>query len=79
MKRVRADVVQTTNQKQVPDHSSLMGDVVRCRARNAGGGRRKPPPPSRPQVALRPDAEQRPGATAFGDGKLRQSQWRARR
>jgi Caspase domain len=29
MKRVRADVVQTTNQKQVPwDHSSLMGDVV---------------------------------------------------
>src|SRR5215468_9808331 len=29
MKRVRADVVQSTNQKQVPwDHSSLMGDVV---------------------------------------------------
>ena len=27
MKRVRADVVQTTNQKQVPwDHSSLTGD-----------------------------------------------------
>jgi hypothetical protein len=29
MRRVRADVVQATNQKQVPwDHSSLMGDVV---------------------------------------------------
>jgi uncharacterized caspase-like protein len=34
MKRVRADVVQTTNQKQVPwDHSSLMGDnAERCGA-----------------------------------------------
>jgi hypothetical protein len=29
MRRVRADVVQATNQKQVPwDHSSLMGEVV---------------------------------------------------
>ena len=33
MKRVRSDVVAATCDRQVPwDHSSLMGDVVRCRA-----------------------------------------------
>ena len=32
MRRVRADVIRATNQKQVPwDHSSLVGEVVLAR------------------------------------------------
>jgi hypothetical protein len=64
MKRVRADVVQTTNQKQVPwDHSSLMGDVVLvpgAATPNVAAPAKPPPPVAPPQVALRSDAEQRP-------------------
>jgi hypothetical protein len=64
MRRVRADVVQATNQKQVPwDHSSLMGDVVLVPV--AASPAAQPPPsatatapvPERPRqdLAARPD------------------------
>ncbi len=47
MRRVRADVVQATGQKQVPwDHSSLMGDVVLVPAALPA-----PPPAAPPPVA----------------------------
>ena len=47
MRRVRADVVQATGQKQVPwDHSSLMGDVVLVPATLPA-----PPPAAPPPVA----------------------------
>jgi hypothetical protein len=61
MKRVRADVVQSTNQKQVPwDHSSLMGDVVLVPALATQNPAPPPPLPAPPpQVALRADPAQR--------------------
>ena len=59
MKRVRSDVVQSTNQKQVPwDHSSLMGDVVLvpAAATPAVLGPAIPPPSAAPApVALPSD------------------------
>jgi hypothetical protein len=62
MKRVRADVVQSTNQKQVPwDHSSLMGDVALVPAiatQNAAPPPTPLPAPT-PQAALRADPAQR--------------------
>src|ERR1700716_814854 len=64
MKRVRPDVVQATNQKQVPwDHSSLMGDVVLVpgvATPNVVAPAKPPPPSTPPQVALHSDPEQRP-------------------
>jgi len=52
MKRVRADVVAATSDRQVPwDHSSLMGDVVLVPGLNPPGAAAVPSPPSTPTAA----------------------------
>ena len=85
MRRVRADVVQATGQKQVPwDHSSLMGDVVLVPAAlPAAPPALRLPSPRRSRVRARiwPRATRRPataGAAALGERELRQLQRRAR-
>ena len=69
MRRVRADVVQATNQKQVPwDHSSLMGDVVLVpMAASPAAAPFAPaipnapaPERARPDLAARPDPANEP-------------------
>ena len=63
MKRVRADVIGATNQKQVPwDHSSLVGDVVLVPAATAQDVARDPPvaAPALQHLAARPDPGREP-------------------
>ena len=63
MRRVRADVVQATGQKQVPwDHSSLMGDVVLVPVAASPAAAAAPPPPAAPPPAPRQEMAARSDA-----------------